>query len=94
MAQAGYQIARGILQAREGRHDVALRQYAQGIAQLEEFRGNPLILALVAEINAYAAISYKRLGQADRAAQLWQHVWPLLKMHRGTERLAKEYEAA
>ena len=94
MAQAGYQIARGILQAREGRHDAALRQYAQAIGQLEGYRGNPLILALVAEINAYAAISFKRMGQADRATQLWQQVWPLLKVHRGTERLAREYEAA
>jgi tetratricopeptide (TPR) repeat protein len=94
MAQAGYQIARGILLAREGRHDVALRQYAQAIGQLEGYRGNPLILALIAEINAYAAISFKRLGQADRAAQLWQHVWPLLKVHRGTDRLEREYEAA
>jgi hypothetical protein len=94
MAQAGYQVARGILQAREGRHDVALRQYAAAIGQLESYRGNPLILGLIAEITAYAAISYKRLGQADRASQLWQHVWPLLKVHRGTERLAREYEAA
>ena len=94
LALAGYQVTRGILLAREGRYDVALHQYAKAIDDLEAFRGNPLILGLIAEINAYAAISFKRLGQAERAAKLWQHVWPVLRVQRGSERLAVEYEGA
>lgn len=94
IAAAGYRIANGVLLARQGQHGQALRQYAQAVTDLEGFKSNPLIVAMIAQTNAFAAISFRRLGQADRAAQLWQHVWPILRVHRGSDRLASEYEAA
>jgi len=94
IAAAGYRIAHGVLLARQGQQAQALRQYAQAVSDLEGFKSNPLIVAMIAQTNAFAAISFKRLGQADRAAQLWQHVWPILRVHRGSERLSAEYEAA
>lgn len=94
LAMAGYHFARGLIAARMGQNDWAVRHYGQAIEQIQMYRNNPLVVGVIAEINAYAAVALKRLGERQRADALWQQVWPVLRVHRGSAVLAGQYEAA
>ena len=94
LALVGYHYVRGLTAAQRGRHSQAIHHYGQALEQVEQFQNNPLILIVVAEINGFAAVSLKRLGQAGLAGEIWDQVWPVLKVHRGSDQLEREYAKA
>ncbi|MDX1569971.1 MAG: hypothetical protein R3200_05750 [Xanthomonadales bacterium] len=94
LALAGYQFVRGLIASGRELDEQALAHFSRAIEQVEQFRGNPLVLSFISEINAFAAISLKRMGDTQRAEALWKEVWPMLKVHRGSERLESRYAGA
>lgn len=90
---AGYHYARGLLLAERGQHGAALRQYRSAIDSLAAFKGNPLVGALTAEIEAFAALSLRAEGRRDEAEALWASVWPQLSRHRSTQYLEARWAA-
>ena len=93
VAMAGYQYARGLVAARRGQHEQALNHYRHAAEQAGQFRSNALMLTLIAEINGYAAVSMRRIGQIGQASALWSEVLPVLRVHRSCDRLVAEYGA-
>jgi hypothetical protein len=87
VALIGFQYVRGLVASHRDQQQQALRHFAQAIETARQFETLPIMLGLIAEINGYAALAFKRSGKLDRAESLWKQSWPILKLHRSSERL-------
>ncbi|MCB1608224.1 MAG: hypothetical protein KDI71_14740 [Xanthomonadales bacterium] len=93
VATIGYHFTRGLICEARAQHQHALNQYAQAVELTQQFRGNPLVQAITAEINGYIALSLKRSGELGKADQLWQRVRPLIEPHPSGQALIRLYES-
>jgi len=93
LARSGFQFARGLVAAQRGQAAVALRHYAQAIETASQYRSNPLIQCVIAEINGHSAIALKASGDTARAETLWRQVRPLLARHPSCREVIARYEA-
>ncbi len=94
LPRLGYDYARGLLAADRAELGKALAYYAQALEACEQFAGNPFIHALIAEINAYAAIALKRSGRDDEAHEVWDSAWSILAPHPQGVPLLAQFERA
>ena len=92
VALIGYQYVRGLIAAHRGQHQQALRHYAQAIETARQFESLPIMVGMIAEINGYAALAYKRSGDAASANKLWMRNLPIIAPHRSSKRLIDAYE--
>lgn len=94
LALGGHHFARGLICAARGQTDLALRQYAQALERVSQFRSTPLIGCLVAEINGYVALALKRAGRIEQADGVWRSVRGILTLHASCRGLVERYERA
>lgn len=88
---AGYHYTRGLLLAERGQHGAALRQYRSAMDGFAAFKSNPMVGALIAELEGFAALSLRAEGRREEADALWASVWPLLSKHRSTQYLGQRW---
>lgn len=92
LAMVGYRYARGLIAAERGQHGQAIKHFGEALLQARQFRGNPLMIGLLAEVNGFVALSLRALGDQRRADALWKTVLPLLMAHRSSESLIQRYQ--
>jgi len=89
----GYQYARGIIATRRHNHELAFKHYRQALDTFGQFANTPVALGLIAEVNGYVALTLKRSGNRERAAEIWKDVLPILEKHPSMAPLVTQYEA-
>ncbi len=94
LAAAGYHFTRGLICATRAQHQHALNQFGQALQAAQQFSANPLVQAMIAEINGYVALTLRRSGDTAKADQLWQRVRPLIEVHATGKALIQIYEAS
>lgn len=94
LALAGHHMARGLIHAERGMHALAGRQFEAAIAHAGIFRSNPLTLGMLAELHGLLAWTLRRGGQAERAAELWRKVGPVLEGRAGSRDIVARWNSA
>lgn len=92
LALAGYHFARGLLLVSRGQHALAINQFSQAIERASQYKSNPLIHGLLAEVNGYVALALRRQGEHQRADAIWRQVRPLLAKHPSCRGVMAAYE--